>query len=241
MRARLKRYLPKSLFGRALMILVLPVVLLQLVVAGLFIQRHYAGVTEQMAGSLALELNYAIETVENAADVEAARVRLNELARPLNMTLELDDGPLTPAHSLKYFYDVSGDALTQTLKDRVERPLTVDLVTDPRDADVRILTKKGILRAVIPRKRTIASNPHLLLVWMAITAAGLVVVAVLFLRNQVRPIRQLAAAADGFGKAARWRSGPRAPRRCGAPAAPSSTCAAGSSGRSSSAPGCSRR
>ncbi len=200
MRPWLKKYLPKSLFGRALMILVLPVVLLQIVVAGLFIQKHYAGVTEQMAGSVALELNYAIESVEKAPDAEAARVRLDELARPLNMSLELDDGPLTPAHSLAYFYDVSGDALTQTLKDRVQRPLTVDLVTDPRNADVRILTTKGLLRAVIPRKRMIASNPHLLLVWMVITAVGLVVIAVLFLRNQVRPIRQLAAAADGFGK-----------------------------------------
>ncbi|SET40608.1 two-component system, OmpR family, osmolarity sensor histidine kinase EnvZ [Oceanicella actignis] len=200
MKALLKRYLPRSLFGRALMILVLPIVLLQLVVTGLFIQRHYAGVTEQMADAVALELNYIVETVESAPDDATARARLAELARPLNMRLELMDEAAIPSRSLRHFYDVSGDALSDTLRRRVTRPLTVDLVTDRRSADVRILTARGVLRAVIPRRRVIASNPHLLLVWMAVTASALVVVAVLFLRNQVRPIRQLAEAADSFGK-----------------------------------------
>ncbi len=200
MRRLLKRYLPKSLFGRALLILVAPIVLLQLVVTGLFIQRHYAGVTEQMAGAVALEINYVIETVEKAEDADEARAALHALARPLNMQLELLDGELISTDGLLHFYDVSGDALSDTLKERVTRPLTVDLVTDPRNAVLSILTAKGVVRAVVPRRRMIASNPHLLLVWMAVTAAALVIVAVLFLRNQVRPIRQLAAAADGFGK-----------------------------------------
>ena len=62
----LKRYMPKSLFGRALMILVLPIIILQAVVALVFIQRHYDGVTAQMAGSIAREINLAIDVTDSA-------------------------------------------------------------------------------------------------------------------------------------------------------------------------------
>jgi two-component system osmolarity sensor histidine kinase EnvZ len=200
MRKPFKRYLPRSLFGRALLIVLAPIALLQLVVAGLFIQRHYAGVTEQMAGAVAVELIYAVEAVEAAEDVEAARVRLERLARPLGLTLALDPGRAVPAERQRRFLDVSGNALAATLRARIDRPMAIDLTSYGGDVEVKIATEKGALRALIPRKRTIASNPHILLVWMVGAAILLAVVAVLFLRNQVRPIRQLAAAAEDFGK-----------------------------------------
>ena len=78
--------------------------------------------------------------------------------------------------------------------------MSIDLVRYNRDVELKIQTGKGVLRALIPRKRTIASNPHILLVWMVGTAVLLTVVAVLFLRNQVRPIRALANAAEAFGR-----------------------------------------
>jgi two-component system osmolarity sensor histidine kinase EnvZ len=215
----LKRYLPKSLFGRALMILLVPIFLLQIVVTGLFIQRHYAGVTEQMAGAVARELTYAVGAIETSSDAIAAQARLTELARPLGLELELIPGATVSFAARRRFYDVSGEALAETLRDYVPRPMSLDLVSSPRNAVAEIQTKKGVLRAVIPRKRTIASNPHLLLVWMVVTAAALVAVAVIFLRNQVRPIKALALAAEDFGKgrAHRFRpSGAEEVRRAGA-------------------------
>ncbi|MEM6440605.1 MAG: ATP-binding protein [Pseudomonadota bacterium] len=195
-----KKFLPRSLFGRALMILLLPIVLLQLVVAGLFVQRHYAGVTEQMAGAVALELLYAVDVVEAAESVEAARAGLEALAAPLGLTLALDpDAQVTPGARAR-FLDVSGEALASTMRRVLDRPLSADLVSHAGAADLRIETARGALRALIPRKRVIASNPHILLVWMTATAALLTVVAVLFLRNQVRPIRHLAVAAEDFGR-----------------------------------------
>ncbi|MDF2231081.1 ATP-binding protein [Albimonas sp. CAU 1670] len=195
-----KKYLPRSLFGRALLILLAPIVLLQLVVAGLFIQNHYAGVTQQMAGSVALELIYAVNAVESAPDVEGARIRLENIARPLGMTLALDPGATVSEKNAQLFYDVSGNALAERLRAEIARPIAIDLVRYNRDVEVKIQTEKGVIRALIPRKRTIASNPHILLVWMVATAFLLAVVAVLFLRNQVKPIRQLANAAEGFGR-----------------------------------------
>ncbi len=219
MKRFIKRYLPKSLFGRALLILLAPVLLLQAMVAVLFIQRHYAGVTEQMAGAVARELNYAVELVENGDDPDAINRTLAEYAIPLGFELKLEPGEFARTEALWRFYDVSGGALAQTLEERVIRPITVDLVTFDKLADVRIATSNGIIHAQIPRRRTIASNPHLLLVWTGGTAFLLVVVAVAFLRNQVRPIRQLAFAADSFGKGrtVRFRpSGAEEVRRAGA-------------------------
>ncbi len=196
---RIKRYLPKSLFGRALLILLAPVVLLQGVVAVSFVQRHYEGVTRQMAGSVARELNYAIRVVENAADAAAAQSRLDEVSAPLGMTLELMEGESVPADTLRRFYDLTGGAVEETFKTEVSRPLAVDLSDDDR-VGASILTDKGVLRAVIERRRMIASNPHQLLVVTGVTSVVLLTIALMFLRNQVRPIRELAAAADAFGK-----------------------------------------
>ncbi|MFT7028612.1 MAG: two-component system osmolarity sensor histidine kinase EnvZ, partial [Paracoccaceae bacterium] len=130
----LKRYLPKSLFGRALMILIAPIVLLQIVVTGLFIQRHYAGVTEQMAGAVARELIYAVETVEAAPDAAAAQSMLDELARPLGLELSLLPNEAISLAARLRFYDVSGEALATTLRRYVSRPMGLDLVSSPRDA-----------------------------------------------------------------------------------------------------------
>jgi two-component system osmolarity sensor histidine kinase EnvZ len=172
-----------------------------------------------MAGAVARELIYAVETVEAAPDAAAAQSMLDELARPLGLELSLLPNEAISLAARLRFYDVSGEALATTLRRYVSRPMGLDLVSSPRDAVAEIQTAKGVLRAVIPRKRTIASNPHLLLVWMAVTASALVVVAVMFLRNQVRPIKVLAAAAEAFGKgrAAPFRpSGAEEVRRAGA-------------------------
>lgn len=195
-----KTLAPRSLFGRALLILLVPIVLLQLVVAGLFVNRHYAGVTRQMSGAVALELVYAVEVVERAETPAEAQRALDQLARPLGLGLRLEPGAqVTPGAAVR-LWDVSGEALARTLAEVIGRPMAVDLTADPRAARLRLDTAKGVLAAEVPRRRVIASNPHILLVWMTATAALLAVVAVVFLRNQVRPIRQLAAAAEAFGR-----------------------------------------
>jgi two-component system osmolarity sensor histidine kinase EnvZ len=78
-RISLKKFLPKTLFGRALLILLLPILLLQAVVASMFVQRHYDAVTEQMAGSVARELSFAIARIETAATMAEARAALSEM------------------------------------------------------------------------------------------------------------------------------------------------------------------
>ncbi|PKP62882.1 MAG: two-component sensor histidine kinase, partial [Alphaproteobacteria bacterium HGW-Alphaproteobacteria-8] len=195
-----KKYLPKNLFGRTLLILAAPVVLVQAIVTVGVIQRHYSGVTQQMTTAVANEINYVVGVVEDSADAGAATAELARLSQPLDIQLTLEPNRTVGPEVLRAFYDVTGGAVEETLKAHVRRPLALDLISDSRAIVAQVQTDKGVLRARVERRRLTTANPHQIFVWMAASTVLLVSIAALFLRNQIRPIRQLAAAADGFGK-----------------------------------------
>src|SRR5690606_32614295 len=90
--------------------------------------------------------------------------------------------------------------VASTLNTAVGRPMRINLDSGNRMATIDIETRYGLLEVKVPRSRLAASNPHQLLVHMIVAAVLFSAVAVIFLRNQVRPIRRLAEAADAFGK-----------------------------------------
>lgn len=196
----IKTYLPRSLFGRSLIILLFPVVLLQLTVGMVFIQRHFDQVTRQMARSVAMELEYTADVVDVSNSEAQAQIMLATLTRPFSMRLEFEKGETLVPGGRRFFYDVSGRALMQSLQNNIERPLYIDLRRDPRTVLVRIQTEEGILNAIVSRNRVNASNPHQLLVMMLMAAIILTIIAVIFLRNQVKPIKELSEASEAFGK-----------------------------------------
>ncbi len=196
----LKRYLPNSLFGRALLILLLPILLLQAVVISIFVQRHFDAITEQMARAVGRELNAAIARIEAAETMEEARAALNEMGPQFGFEMGLDEGSIVESRALRTFYDFTGGIIDETLKDVVRRPMALDLVNFRKYASARVVTAKGVLRVLIPRSRMNPSNPHQLFIWTTAAAVLLTVVAVIFLRNQIRPINELARAAAAFGR-----------------------------------------
>ena len=195
-----KSFLPHSLFGRAVTILLLPILLLQLVVGLVFFQRYYLRVTEQLTDMTAREIRYIIAEAEAAESGDAAARRLQELAGPLAFTVALrPDDQVTPGVA-KQRIDFTGTVVATTLLAAIDRPVAIDLASDLRLATIMVDTDFGMLVTHVPRSRLAASNPHQLLVYMIAAAVVFGAVAVIFLRNQIRPIRQLAAAADAFGK-----------------------------------------
>lgn len=196
----LKSYMPRSFFGRSLMILLFPVVFLQLAVGLVFIQRHFAQVTEQMTHAVALELNYAADVVDSIESFPEARLTLFTFARPFNMRLNLlASETVTPAAS-RYFYDISGKSIIDSLQKGLDRPVSVDLVSDSARVFLRVQTRQGVISADISRGRVSALNPHQLLVLMVFVSIVLTVISILFLRNQIKPISELARVAEAFGK-----------------------------------------
>jgi two-component system osmolarity sensor histidine kinase EnvZ len=178
----------------------IPIILLQLIVGLVFFQRHYLRVTDQLTEGVALELLYAIDQIEAASDpVEASRLIL-PISRPLRLDLSVSPGEGLSTDSTRRFLDATGGRIVKALGETIRRPLSVDLISDTREAHIRIPTRYGVLEAEIPRNRLTVSNPHQLLVLMLVASLLLSTLSVLFLRNQVRPIRKLAEVAEAFGK-----------------------------------------
>ena len=174
--------------------------MLQLIVGLVFFQRHYLRVTEQLSEGVALELGLAISEAERSGDLETAAERLSLIADALNLEISMEPGGTILPESRRRAFDATGSRIISTLDASIERPLSVDLTSKSRNALITIATSVGTLDAKIPRSRLAVSNPHQLLVLMLMASLVLGTLSVLFLRNQVKPIRKLAEAAEAFGK-----------------------------------------
>ncbi|MBN2905974.1 MAG: HAMP domain-containing protein [Rhodobacteraceae bacterium] len=194
----IKRMLPRGLYGRAALILLVPIVTIQLVVSIVFIQRHFEDVTRQMSRNLVLELAFLRDTVENAPDLVTARAAAARLAGPLAMQVVLPGQ--TQPHEARHAVDLSGRVVVTTLRDGLAGVSGIDLISHNREVRLSIETGKGVLEVAFDRRRVSASNPHQLLVLMVVTGILMTLIAYLFLRNQLRPITRMADAAEAFGK-----------------------------------------
>ncbi|MBF9050772.1 HAMP domain-containing protein [Roseobacter sp. HKCCD9010] len=189
----MKRVLPRGLYGRAALILIVPVVSLQLVVSAAFLQRHFENVTQQLTAGLALDLRYVLTRLEQDGE-EAAMTT----AAALQITLT--EGQSVSGETVRPFYDFSGREVIAILNRDIPETRYVDLAARHRVVIVGLETANGVYEVALQRRRVSASNPHQLLVLMVFTGLLMTGIAYFFLRNQLRPIRRLAKAADAFGK-----------------------------------------
>ena len=196
--AWLKRLSPRGLYGRAALILIVPIVTIQLVVSLAFIQRHFEDVTRQMTRNIVLEISAVLKAGEGEADPAGA---LRAMSGPAgDLSLEVMAGsPAGREIDPRAFYDLSGKVVIETLREAFPDTLSVDLSADRRVA-LTVAAGPGPVRIEFDRRRVSATNPHQLLVLMLATGLLMTLIAFGFLRNQMRPIRQLARAAEGFGK-----------------------------------------
>jgi len=197
--AFLKPLLPRGLYGRAALILIVPIVAIQLVVSLAFIQRHFEGVTRQMTQSLVIQIMFVLDEADRGGSLAEARARALGVARALDMTLELP--AIWPdLTDRRRAYDLSGRVVIETLRQGLPDLRSVDLLSDSGDVRMLLQTDAGPMSLSVSRRRVSASNPHQLLVWMILTSVLMTVISYVFLRNQLRPIKRLADAAEAFGK-----------------------------------------
>ena len=189
--------MPRSLFGRAVLILVVPIVGLQLFVATIFIQRHFDGVTRQLARGLGSEIAVLVEQIETRADGQEDAIRI---AETLGLTASYDPQGSANLVFLRHWYDISGRVIEDVLESIVARDVGIDLISNFRRITVEVPVETGLLTVSAPRQRISASNPHQLIVLMIFASLILTVISLIFLRNQMRPIKRLARAAEAFGK-----------------------------------------
>ena len=198
----LRGLLPKSLFGRSLLIVVTPVLLLQLVLSIVFFERHWDTVTRRLALGLAGDIAVVIQLQRSTADA-AAQSQLLGLARGyLDLDITFLPGAILPAGPNRSgsAFSIVDRTLAQALNERLFRHFIIDTRRFDRDVEIRVQLQDGVLRVLTPRKRLDSSTTNIFVLWMLGTSVILIGVAVIFLRNQMRPIIRLADAADRLGK-----------------------------------------
>ena len=195
----LKQLVPRGLFGRSLIIVVAPIIVLQGFVTYAFFVRHYDIVTRHLAHNVAGDIAF-LTAIEEAYPAGAQRSKLLGMAaHSLGFQITLEAGAKlgTPyRHSsidLKHAMDV-----IFTTRLGAAHPFTSN--SQGNVVDLSVQTKDGVLRIQVPRDQVVASNADIFILWMVGSSLVLIAVAILFLRNQVKPIERLARAADAFGK-----------------------------------------
>lgn len=194
----LKRLLPRALFGRALIIILAPIVLLQAIIAYVFFERDLDTTTRRLARDVAADiaLLVAVEDTYSGAD----RVRLRQLeARQLDYRVTFIPGQDVPTFHGKLTATID-IALDDILEQRIGKDRDFRTARVGNDFEIKIDVHDGVLAVLVPRDRITVSKPDIFILWMVGSSLLLMGIAIVFLRNQVRPIERLARAADAFGK-----------------------------------------
>ena len=195
-----KRALPRSLWGRSLLILILPLVIAELLATWFFYDRVWDTVARRLSSAVASEIGFTL-TAMNYADSPYERVQL--LRRAADIT-ELFYGfrpnEKLPEGMARTTGGPVEDQLALAVAERVGRPFQIDGEFDPRDMLISIEMPNGVMQVAVPRKRLSTPTTYLFVVWMAGSSLVLLGIASVFMRNQVKTLRRLAAAADAFGK-----------------------------------------
>ena len=194
----LKRFLPRALFGRALIIIVAPVIILQAIIAYVFFERDLDTTTRRLARDVAADIALLVAMEDNHGGAE--RVRLRNLAgRQLDYRITFLPG-IDVARAKGPPTSTIDVALDDILEQRIGADRDFRTVRIGDDFEIRVDVDDGALAVLVPRDRITVSKPDIFILWMVGSSLLLLGIAILFLRNQVRPIERLARAADSFGK-----------------------------------------
>lgn len=196
-----RRFLPRTLFWRSLLIVVMPLFLVQVIGTGIFYDRHVETITRRLALSVAGEIKMLI-AARALAPTSFDREAMVDLAE---RTLELDF-EILPGATLRETdrfgspFSIVDSKLVTALDERITQPFAIDTHSLPQHIVIDVQLSEGVLRTTFNDKRVSSSTTWVFVLWTWGLSAILITISLLFLRNQIRPIRRLAEAAERFGR-----------------------------------------
>jgi two-component system osmolarity sensor histidine kinase EnvZ len=197
---QVRSVMPTGLYARSLLIIVTPMVILQSVVAFVFMERHWNTVTRRLSAAVTQDIAALIDInksyPQDADHAILRRIAQERLGLGVDFLPENDLPPPGP----KPFFSLLDQALSREISRQIAKPFWIDTVGRSALVEIRIKLDNTVMRVFAPRSAAYASNSEIFLFWMVGTSLVLLGVAVLFLRNQIRPILTLADAAESFGK-----------------------------------------
>nr|WP_189488442.1 ATP-binding protein [Asticcacaulis endophyticus] len=196
----IKRSIPKTLWGRALLIIVLPVALMQFAVTWAFFDMHWETVTARLSEGLVGDIVWAVDAYE-ADPTTQNMTRISEQAqKAMQLSIVYQPHKALPERRRPNPWAALDRSLKRALQNQLDDPFWFDTTRYAGAVDIRVQVDGGVMRIIAPRERAFATRAHIFILWMGGATFFLTTISILFIRNQVRAIERLARAAEAFGK-----------------------------------------
>lgn len=199
MRLGIKRYLPTSLFGRSLLIIVLPVAMMQVAVTWSFFEEHWQTVTSRLSESVAGDVAMVTALYERSGP-EGFDPLASLAFETVGLSVDLREGDVLPETRRTAFFRALDRSLRRALTARLDNAFWFDTTRYPEYVDIRVQVDAGVLRFIASRERAFATTGHIFILWIVGASTLLTAISLIFIRNQAKPIQRLAAAAEAFGR-----------------------------------------
>jgi two-component system osmolarity sensor histidine kinase EnvZ len=197
--AQIKRFMPRSLLGRTLLIMLVPLVVVQAISLQIFYGSQLGVVSRRLSGAIVGEVLYTLELMHKFPTPRDHAWIIDMARRQFLLNITMEPGAvLAPRKSVNVIGPMDDD-LAAALRERFDAPFTMDWTSDPHSVLIRMQLPDGVLKVTAPRKRLSIGTVFLFVGWVVGSAFLLFCIAALFMRNQVRAIRRLARAAEAFG------------------------------------------
>ena len=191
---KLKKFMPEGLYSRSLLIIIIPIVILQGILTFVFLDRHWQLVTRKLSSAVASEITTFID-IEPILGIERI-TKLSERLYDVDVKFFPDQKLV---NNLPEPVNLVENTLGKELSKILKNNFWIDAHTYEKRVIVQIEKLNGVYEFTIPRRNVYATNSHIFLVWMVISSLLLVSVAVMFMRQQIKPIEKLSKAAQQFG------------------------------------------
>lgn len=195
-----KRFLPKSLYGRVALIVILPIFLMQSVITYVFFDRHWDTVTANQSANVAGQIALLTRLYEDAATAPARAAVIAMAYEDLDVSTRFEAGKALPERNKLSPFNLYNATLDRQLTEGLARDFWFDTKSWPGYVEIRVATGDGYLVFLPLRDRVFATTGPVFVLWLIGTSLLLGSIAIVFLRNQVRSILKLASAAEAFGR-----------------------------------------
>ena len=196
----IRRFLPRSLLGRSVLIIITPLILMQVISTWVFYDRHYNTITKRLAQGLAGDVAAVTTLLTRDPSPEQFREVFYIARNTMQLRLTLLEGRELPQQAPPRVRTVVETRLDDALRERLGLPFVIDARSIEERVEILVQMPEGVLRVLVTDERLFSSTTYIFIFWTIGSSVLLFGIAVIFMRNQVKPIRRLARAAEGFGK-----------------------------------------
>jgi len=195
-----KKILPKKLFYRSLLIVATPIIILQIIITIVFFDSLWIKANKGMTRSLVGEVETLFDVYRTQQDEKQKETLIAIYNKNFDLTVALKENEILPKEKIERWFSPIDRSLRRELKSVFGTSYWFDTITYKEKVDLRIKYKSGILQIFFPKEKIAPSSARIFALWITLPGLLLITIAIIFLKNQTRPIANLARAAEKFGK-----------------------------------------